>query len=108
MDSFREHCVAGITVRADRVEEHLQRSLMLVTALAPHIGYDRSAAIARQAHLKGITLREAALASNEVAATDFDNWVDPRKMLGPFTEAPTPAPELASMPLSVPATVLVA
>jgi fumarate hydratase class II len=85
MDSFREHCVAGITVRADRVEDYLQRSLMLVTALAPHIGYDRSAAIARQAHLQGITLREAALASSEVAATDFDNWVDPRKMLGPMS-----------------------
>jgi fumarate hydratase class II len=105
MDSFREHCVAGIAVRADRVEENLQRSLMLVTALAPHIGYDRSAAIARQAHSQGITLREAALASNEVAAIDFDNWVDPRKMLGPLAGTRSPIPGLVIMPAPAPVPV---
>jgi fumarate hydratase class II len=55
---------------------------MLVTALAPHLGYDRSAQIAKNAHLQGITLREAALDLGYVTAEQFDAWVDPRKMLG--------------------------
>jgi fumarate hydratase class II len=59
------------------------RSLMLVTALAPHIGYDRAAHIAKKAHHEGTTLREAAVASGHVSAEDFDRWVRPEAMVGP-------------------------
>ncbi len=83
MQSFTSHCVTGITVNAARVQELLQGSLMLVTALAPHIGYDHAAQIAKLAHAQGSTLREAALATALVTAEQFDAWVDPRKMLGP-------------------------
>jgi fumarate hydratase, class II len=86
-DSFAERCIEGIGVDRARVARHLERSLMLVTALAPHIGYDRSAAIAKLAHAEGLGLREAALASGHVAAEDFDRWVDPRAMLGPDRDA---------------------
>ena len=83
MHSFATHCVAGITVNAARVEQLLQGSLMLVTALAPHIGYDRAAQVAKHAHQHGTTLREAALALGAVSAEQFDAWVDARRMLGP-------------------------
>ena len=83
MHSFAAFCVAGITVDSERVETNLQRSLMLVTALAPHIGYDRAAQIARYAHANGSTLRDAALALGAVSAQEFDTWVDARRMLGP-------------------------
>ena len=83
MHSFTVHCVAGITVNAARVEQLLQGSLMLVTALAPHIGYDRAAQVAKHAHEHGTTLREAALALGAVSAEQFDAWVDARRMLGP-------------------------
>ncbi len=86
MRSFGQHCVAGIKVNAPRVQEMLQGSLMLVTALAPHIGYERAAQVARQAHESGTTLREAALASGAVRADDFDVWVQPQRMLGPTAE----------------------
>jgi fumarate hydratase class II len=56
---------------------------MLVTALAPHIGYDNAARIAKHAHTRGLTLKQAALGLGLVAETDFDRWVDPRQMLGP-------------------------
>ena len=85
MQSFTTHCVNGITFNAARVQELLQGSLMLVTALAPHIGYDKAAQIAKLAHAQGSTLREAALASALVTAEQFDAWVDPRRMLGPNT-----------------------
>ena len=65
MRSFTMHCVAGIQADTERTAELLARSLMLVTALAPHIGYDRAASIAKQAHRSGATLREAALASGQ-------------------------------------------
>ena len=81
--SFAQHCVAGITVNAARVQALLQSSLMLVTALTPHIGYDRAAQIAKHAHAHGSTLREAALALGMVSAGQFEAWVDPRRMLGP-------------------------
>jgi fumarate hydratase class II len=85
MHSFDRHCVAGLMVNSPRVEQQLQGSLMLVTALAPHIGYDRAAQIAKCAHDHGTTLREAALALGAVTAEQFDAWVDPRRMLGaPF------------------------
>ena len=80
--SFHDHCAAGIEVNHERVKELVKRSLMLVTALNPHIGYDRAAAIAKKAHSEGTTLREAALALGYVTAEDFDRWVDPSKMVG--------------------------
>jgi len=83
MHSFAQHCVAGISVNTARVEELLQSSLMLVTALTPHIGYDRAAQIARHAHAHGSTLRAAALALGAVSAEQFDAWVVADQMLGP-------------------------
>ena len=70
--SFEEHCARGLSANAARIAELVDRSLMLVTALAPHIGYDRSAEIAKKAHRDGSTLREAALALGYVSAQDFD------------------------------------
>ncbi|MBV2235936.1 MAG: class II fumarate hydratase [Sterolibacterium sp.] len=81
--SFEEHCVRGIEINQQRIRELLERSLMLVTALVPHIGYDRAAAIARQAHDSGSTLREAALATGEISGEEFDAWVRPEQMLAP-------------------------
>ena len=82
MASFAAHCVEGIAVDRQRTTELLNRSLMLVTALAPHIGYDRAARIAKHAHAHGTSLREAALAQG-VGAADFDAWVQPASMRGP-------------------------
>ena len=81
--SFEEHCARGIEPNARRIQELLERSLMLVTALSPHIGYDRAAEIAKKAHREGTTLREAALALGYVSAQDFDRWVKPESMIGP-------------------------
>jgi fumarate hydratase class II len=80
---FDRHCVAGLQPDRERIDELLRRSLMLVTALNPHIGYDKAASIAKKAHKEGTTLREAALALGYVSAADFDRWVDPKKMVGP-------------------------
>lgn len=80
--SFDEHCVAGIEVNRERVRQLLDNSLMLVTALNPHIGYDKSAQIAKKAHREGSTLREAAIASGYVTAEQFDQWVRPDNMIG--------------------------
>jgi fumarate hydratase class II len=82
MASFEAHCVRGITANRERIAELMERSLMLVTALAPHIGYDRAAEIAKQAHRMNVTLREAALALGYVSAQDFDRWVDASAMVG--------------------------
>src|SRR5687767_13157339 len=81
--SFEEHCARGIEPDAARIRELLERSLMLVTALVPHIGYDRAAEIAKKAHKEGGTLREAALALGYVTAEDFDRWVRPEAMTKP-------------------------
>jgi len=81
---FREFCVEGVEANRARIAELVDRSLMLVTALAPHIGYDRAAAIAKRAHAEGLTLREAALASGYVTAEQYDRWVRPADMVGPF------------------------
>ena len=81
--SFDEHCARGIAPDEARIRELLERSLMLVTALAPHIGYDRAAEIAKKAHRDGSTLREAALALGYVKAEEFDRWVRPDAMIGP-------------------------
>ena len=83
MESFAAHCVEGIEVDVERSRELLARSLMLVTALAPHIGYDRAARIAKHAHANGLALRDAALQIGGVSAAEFDAWVDARRMLGP-------------------------
>ena len=81
--SFEEHCVRGVRPNEARIAELVERSLMLVTALAPRIGYDRAAEIAKKAHREGTTLREAALALGYVSAHDFDRWVRPQDMTHP-------------------------
>jgi len=83
MQSFEEHCVRGIEVNRARITELMERSLMLVTALAPHIGYERAAKIAKRAHEDGSTLKGAALALGYVTAEEFDLWVQPALMIGP-------------------------
>jgi fumarate hydratase class II len=78
--SFEAHCVRGISANESRILELVESSLMLVTALAPHIGYDRAAQIAKKAHLESLTLRQAALSLGYVSAEDFDRWVRPDNM----------------------------
>ena len=80
MASFEEHCVRGIAANEARIKTQLECSLMLVTALTPHIGYDRAAEIAKKAHKEGSSLREAALALG-VSQADFDRWVRPEDMV---------------------------
>jgi fumarate hydratase, class II len=80
--SFEEHCAVGIEPNRGRIEQLLHGSLMLVTALNPHIGYDKAAKIAKQAHAKGITLRESALELGFLTAEQFDAWVKPQDMVG--------------------------
>lgn len=82
MVSFNDHCAVGIEPNRERIAELVSRSLMLVTALNPHIGYDKAAFIAKKAHKEGSSLREAALASGHVSAEEFDAWVDPARMVG--------------------------
>ena len=85
-DSFREKLVVGIEPNADRIRENVERSLMLVTALNPHIGYDNAAKIAKKAHAEGTTLREAAVALELVTGKQFDEWVRPENMVGKETK----------------------
>jgi len=82
-ESFTANLLAGLEPRLDNIAAGVERSLMLVTALAPAIGYDRAAAIAKDAHKRGVTLREAALASGDVTAEEYDRLVRPEAMLGP-------------------------
>ena len=82
MRSFEENCARGIEANHDRITELLERSLMLVTALNPHIGYDKAAQIAKRAHSEGTTLREAAVASGHLTGEQFDAWVVPGDMIG--------------------------
>jgi fumarate hydratase class II len=82
MASFDEHCARGIEPNRERIAELVGRSLMLVTALNPHIGYDKAAEIAKKAHREGTTLKAAALALGYVSEADFDAWVRPEKMIG--------------------------
>jgi fumarate hydratase class II len=81
MNSFNEHCVQGIQANEQRINELVERSLMLVTALNPHIGYDKAAEIAKKAHKEGSTLKEAAVALGYVSSEDFDTWVKIEKMV---------------------------
>src|SRR5258708_13789889 len=81
--SFTEHCVVGIEPRLDNIAAGLERSLMLVTALAPHIGYDAAAQIAKTALKNGTTLRQEAVGGGYVTEAQFDDWVRPEKMIRP-------------------------
>jgi fumarate hydratase class II len=80
--SFREHCVVGIEPNRERIRENLEKSLMLVTALNPHIGYDNAAKIAKTAHKTGKTLKQTAIDLGLVTAEQFDEWVKPERMVG--------------------------
>ena len=80
--SFEQHCARGVEPDRARITELVQRSLMLVTALNPHVGYDKAAQIAKRAHAEGSSLRDAALASGWVNAEQFDAWVKPENMVG--------------------------
>lgn len=82
MRSFNDHCAVGIEPNRERIAELVDRSLMLVTALNPHIGYDKAAAIAKKAHREGTSLREAAIASGHLTGEQFDQWVRPEEMVG--------------------------
>jgi fumarate hydratase class II len=83
MASFDAYCVRGIEANRDRIAELMERSLMLVTALTPHIGYDKAAQIAKRAHHEGTTLKQAALALGFVTDEEFDRWVKPEDMTHP-------------------------
>ena len=83
MASFEEYCVRGIEANRERIKDQLRRSLMLVTALTPHIGYDRAAEIAKKAHHDGSTLKQAAMASGYVTEAEFDQWIQPAEMVNP-------------------------
>ncbi|MHB1557457.1 MAG: class II fumarate hydratase [Isosphaeraceae bacterium] len=80
--SFDEHCASGIQPNRARIDDLLRKSLMLVTALNPHIGYDNAAKIAKNAHARGITLRESAIESGLLNGEQFDEWVRPEDMVG--------------------------
>jgi len=81
MESFEKNCVAGLEPNRDRIAELVERSLMLVTALNPHIGYDKAAQIAKKAHKENLSLRESALALGYVTNEQFDAWVIPKNMV---------------------------
>ena len=82
-ESFRKHCVEGIAANRERIRHYVENSLMLVTALSPHIGYDNAAKVAKTAHAQGITLRQACVALGLLKAEEFDKLVRPEKMLKP-------------------------
>jgi len=86
-ESFEEHCARGIEPDRERIRQHLEQSLMLVTALAPRLGYDRAAEIAKKAHREGLTLKEAAVALGYLTAEEFDREVRPERMVRPEVEA---------------------
>jgi fumarate hydratase class II len=80
--SFNDKCATGIQPNLPVIQKHMENSLMLVTSLNPHIGYDNAAAIAKKAHKEGTTLREAALALGLLTNEQFDAWVKPEDMVG--------------------------
>ncbi|WP_019561255.1 class II fumarate hydratase [Caldimonas manganoxidans] len=82
-ESFEQHCARGLEPNEAVIDEHLERNLMLVTALNRHIGYDRAAQIAKAAHAHGLSLREAAIESGYVSAEEYDRWIDPLAMTRP-------------------------
>lgn len=81
--SFTDNCVVGIRANEARITELMENSLMLVTALNPHIGYDNAAKVAKKAHAEGTTLKQAAVALDLLTEEQFDQWVRPEKMVGP-------------------------
>ena len=81
--SFTNNCVTGIVANRKRIDKLMKESLMLVTALNPHIGYDNAAKIAKKAHAEGTTLKEAAVELSILSEEEFDQWVKPSEMLGP-------------------------
>jgi fumarate hydratase class II len=81
--SFSDKCVDGLSANEDAIRSHLENSLMLVTALNNHIGYDSAAKIAKHAHQQGLTLRAAALDLGLLTNDQFDQWVRPNEMIGP-------------------------
>jgi fumarate hydratase, class II len=83
MDSFREHCLVGLEPQRANIARHVEQSLMLVTALAPHLGYEKAAAIAHRAHHEGLSLRAAAIATGFLTEAQFDAWVRPADMTQP-------------------------
>ncbi len=83
-ESFTDHCVAGLTANTQQIKKHLENSLMLVTALNPHIGYDNAAKIAKTAHKNGTTLKEEAVNLGFLTAEKFDQVVKPETMIGPL------------------------
>jgi fumarate hydratase class II len=87
--TFARHCVRGMEPNRETIARHLGRSLMLVTALSPHVGYDSAARIARKAHAEGTTLKQAAVTLGLLSEAEFDAWVKPEAMLGP--QGPSPA-----------------
>ena len=86
MQSFDEHCAQGIEPNRERIAALLHGSLMLVTALAPRIGYDKAAQIAKKAHREGTGLREAAVALGFVNESQYDEWVKPEQMTRPGSD----------------------
>ena len=84
--SFSKRCATGIQPNEKRIKEHLDRSLMLVTALNPHIGYEKAAKISLTAHREDISLREAALKLGFLTAEQFDSWVRPQDMIHPLAK----------------------
>ena len=80
--SFNDRCAVGIEANMERIETLMHNSLMLVTALNPHIGYDKAAEIAKKAHREATTLKAAAITTGYITADQFDTWVDPHKMVG--------------------------
>jgi fumarate hydratase class II len=80
--AFHDNCAVGIEPNSARIEEHLNNSLMLVTALNPHLGYENAAKIAKKAHAENITLKAAAIALGLLTEQQFDEWVNPKKMVG--------------------------
>jgi fumarate hydratase, class II len=83
VEGFTHHCIVGIQPNPDRIDELMKKSLMLVTALSPYIGYDNAAKIAKKAHAEGTTLKEAAVALGLVKAEDFDKLIKPEEMITP-------------------------
>jgi fumarate hydratase, class II len=87
-ENFDEHCARGIEPNVERIGKLMRESLMLVTALNPHIGYEKAAAIAKNAHKKGVTLKASALELGHLTAEQFDRWVRPEDMVGVKVKAP--------------------
>jgi fumarate hydratase class II len=87
-ENFNEHCAVGIEPNLERIDKLMRESLMLVTALNPHVGYEKAAAIAKNAHKKDLTLKESAVALGHLTAQQFDEWVKPEDMVGIKLNAP--------------------